>query len=136
MRFLKLLITVNLIFCFATAALSEEAYNYGKGWNNISKEARLYWVWGFITGQATLLEEFKTKKTMKYDISDMDASVVSDIMTDYYNDPGNSYIPWQYMTYIAKMKLKGKKTAEIETELSLLREYSDYLRTEKQKPKK
>jgi hypothetical protein len=39
------------------------------------------------------------------------------------------------MTYIAKMKLKGKSVADIEAQLALLREYADYLRTEKQKQK-
>lgn len=122
-----------LLFGITNIGFAAEAYNPGKSWMNISNDAKLYWVWGFTTGQEVLIEEFKTKKTLEYDITDMEAPVVCEVMTEYYKDPGNSYIPWKYMTYVAKMKLKGKSAADIETRLTLLREYSDY---ERQKLKK
>lgn len=135
MKLLKLLLAAYIIFGITSVGLAAEAYNSGKGWMNLSKDAKLYWVWGFASGQEVLLEEAKTKRTMKYDITDLEAPVICEIMTEYYKDPGNSYIPWKYMPYIAKMKLKGKSTADIETELALLREYSDYERRKLQMTK-
>jgi hypothetical protein len=127
---------VLCIICWlATEGLAGEAFNYGNAWMKNTKDDRLSWVWDFTNGQEVILEEVKPKKTLKYDITDMEAPVISEVMTEYYKDPGNSYIPWKYMTYIAKMKLKGKSAADIEAQLALLRQYSDYLRTESQKPK-
>lgn len=133
MRNIKWLLVICIICLFAAESLAYEAFNFGKVWMKNTKDGRLMWVWGFIDGQKAILEEAKAKETLKYDITDMEATVVSEVMTTYYKDPGNSYIPWQYMTYIAKMKLKGKTTTDIEAELALLREYSDYRRTELQK---
>jgi len=135
MKLLKLFLAACIIFGITGVGLAAETYNSGKIWMNLSKEAKLYWVWGFANGQEVLLEEAKTKKAMKYDITDLEAPVICEVMTEYYKDPGNSYIPWKYMTYIAKMKLKGKSIADIETELSLLREYSDYERKKLQMTK-
>jgi len=133
MRNMKWLLVPCIICLFAVESLAGEAFNFGKVWMKNTKDDRLMWVWGFIDGQKDILEEVKPKKILKYDVTDMEATVVSEVMTEYYKDPGNSYIPWRHMTYIVKMKLKGKSAADIEAELALLREYSDYRRTELQK---
>jgi len=139
MRNMKWLLVSCIIYLFAVESLAGEAFNFGKVWMKNTEANRLMWTWGFIDGQKDILEEVKEevklKKTLKYDITDMEATVVSEVMTEYYKDPGNSYIPWQYMTNIVKMKLKGKSTADIEAELELLRQYSDYRKTKLQESK-
>lgn len=52
-------------------------------------------------------------------------------MTQYYSDAANNYIPWKYMAYVAKLKLKGKSHKEIESELEFLRKYADWVRKSK-----
>jgi hypothetical protein len=78
-----------------------------------------------------ILEELKIKSTknLKHLILNKDAFVISKIMTQYYNNASNTYIPWKYMTYIAKMKLEGKSAQIIEKELEELREYAAFLRS-------
>lgn len=111
--------------CFA------KDFNFGEVWLKCSKDDRLVWAWGFTNGQELILEEMKVKSkdNLKYLMLVKDAQVISKIMTQYYNDASNTYTPWKYMTYIAKMKLEGKSAQRIEKELESFREYATYLRS-------
>ena len=126
------IIALSLIISFNIQLMADE-YNPGKSWLCMSEGSRLDWVWGFSQGQELILEELEIKShsNLKYIISLQDADVISDIMTQYYNDSSNTYIPWKYMTYIAKMKLEGKPAVKIAEQLELLRRYAAYERKKK-----
>ena len=113
-----------------TASFSGESFIFGKVWVSITKDSRVNWVWGFAQGQEVILEELeiKDKSNLKYFIPVNDADVISEIMTQYYDDFANCYIPWKYMASVAKMKLQGKSQKVIEKELERLRQYADWAR--------
>jgi hypothetical protein len=113
-----------------TLTLADNDFNYGKEWHQFDNGGRLAWVWGFYEGQRIILEdlEIKDDSKTKYIISRKDIDIIRNIMTQYYNDSANTYIPWKYMTYVAKMKLTGKSKNDIEKELEMLRAYADWLR--------
>jgi len=117
----------------ANFQLRANEYNPGESWLRISEGARLDWVWGFSQGQELILEELQIKSYshLKYFIPLDNADVISKIMTQYYNDSSNTYIPWKYMSYIAKMKLEGKPAVKIAEQLELLRQYATYERKKK-----
>lgn len=123
-----LLLFISILF-LSNFAIGDE-YNPGKMWSNWSEATRVNWVWGFSTGQELLLEELENKSSinLKYVIQVKDADTISEIMTQYYQDPSNTYIPWKYMTHIAKMKLEGRKNKDIQDELESLRQYANYMR--------
>jgi hypothetical protein len=122
------------VICFGfllfDESFSEDDFNYGKMWNSWNEGMRLNWVWGFSLGQDVIFEELqiKDKEKLRYYISPLDAEVITGIMTKFYADAANSFIPWKYLAYIAKMKLNGVGQTEIEKELELLRRYADWLR--------
>ncbi|MEW6715218.1 MAG: hypothetical protein AB1306_09035 [Nitrospirota bacterium] len=114
-------------------SVSKDGFNYGETWNSWDKNLRINWVWGFTLGQELIFEELeiKEKEKYKYYVSSFDADVISDIMTQYYSDAANTHIPWKYIAYAAKMKLKGKSHEQIEKELESFRGYADWLRKSK-----
>jgi len=122
------------LICFGllllNEAFSQDDFDYGKMWNSWSEGMRINWVWGFTLGQDVIFEELqiKDKEKFRYYVSPLDAQVITGIMTQFYADTANNYIPWKYMAYIAKMKLNGIAQKEIERELELLRRYADWLR--------
>ena len=122
--------------CFfaSNESFPQDRFNYSETWNSWGKNERLNWVLGFGMGQDLIFEELKIKekKKYKYYVGPYDVDLISDTMTQYYKDAANSRIPWQYMAYVAKMKLKGKSHLEIEKELELLREYVDWQRKPKE----
>lgn len=126
-----------IILALAHPCFSADGYKYGKMWLKWSKDTRLTWVWGFIHGQSTILEEINSnqtvKRTFKCVISESNAEVISEIMVNLYENASNTYISWKYMTYVAQMKLKGISGKEVESQLQLLRQYADYIRTKLQK---
>lgn len=126
------LFSTLIIFAISHTCLSADGLNYGRMWLEWSKDARLMWTWGFTEGQSTILEEINSnqavKQKFKFEISKSDADVISEIMSNLYEDAENSYIPWKYMTYVAKLKLRGIREKEIESQLQLLRQYADYER--------
>lgn len=119
---------------FSGTALFGGEYNPGKAWLEMSETGRLVWVWGFTKGQELTLEELQIKSTnnLNYLILYKDAEAISKIMSQDYNDAANTYIPWKYMTFIAKMKLEGNPVEKIGEQLELLRQYAAY---EREKPK-
>lgn len=125
------------VICFGLLlpieSFPEDGFNYGRTWNSWNKHLRINWVWGFTLGQEIIFEELGTKEMEKYKyyVSSSDVDVISDIMTQYYSDAANTHIPWKYMAYVAKMKLKGKSHEEIEKQLEFFREYADWLRKSK-----
>lgn len=116
---------------FSGTALLAEDFNYGEEWLKMSKGSRLMWVWGYTAGQTRILSELKIKSTknLKFLILVEDASVISKIMSQYYNEAANTHIPWCYMTYIAKMKLKGRSDHEIGKDFEGLRKHVAILRS-------
>lgn len=126
-------ISVFLI-CFGLSLLNEASsqddFNYGKTWNSWNEGMRNNWMWGFTLGQDVIFEELqiKDKEKLRYYVSPLDANIITGIMTQFYADAANNYIPWKYLAYIGKMKLNGIAQNEIEKELELLRRYADWLR--------
>lgn len=130
---LSLFATV-IFFTFINGSMGDE-FTFGKLWLNMSSNSRVNWVWGVAAGQELILEELQMKSTahLKYLISVNESDVIAEIITNYYNDSANTYIPWKYMTFIANMKLKGESATKIEKELESLRKYATYLREQRQK---
>ena len=128
-KLIAILCIISILFS-GTALLAED-FNYGEEWLQLSKGARLMWVWGYTAGQTRILSELKIKptKNLKFLILLEDASIISKIMCQYYNDAANTYIPWCYMTYIAKMKLNGRSAQEIGKEFEDLRRYAEIARS-------
>ncbi len=133
-RLLTVLCTTAILF--SVVNLRGEEYNPGKSWLNMSESDHLGWVWGLTKGQELILEELQIKSTenLNFLISFNNAEAISKIMSQYYKDGANTYIPWKYMTIVAKMKLEGKPAVKIEEKLELLRQYAAYERS-KQKNK-
>ena len=125
---------IAAILLSATTSFGQE-YNPGKSWLSWSHESRFNFVWGFTEGQALILEELKMKSTknLKWAISDNDVPAITEIMSQFYNDPANTYIPWKYMAFVAKMKLEGQPSTKIEEQLEMLRQYAMYERGKKKK---
>ena len=130
MKKLIAILCITAILFSGTALLAED-FNYGEEWLKMSKGSRLMWVWGYTAGQTRILSELKIKSTknLKFLILVEDASVISKIMSQYYNDPANIYIPWCHMTYIAKMKLKGRSVQEIGNNIEGLKMYAEIVRS-------
>jgi hypothetical protein len=130
-RLLIVLCTTAILF--SAVNLRGEEYNPGKSWLNWSEGEHLIWLWGFTKGQELILEELQIKSTknLKYFISFDDAEAISKIMSQYYKDVANTYIPWKYIATVAKKKLEGVPAAKIEVELELLRQYAAYERSKK-----
>lgn len=115
---------------FSGSALLGEERNPGRHWLELSEVERLIWVCGFAEGQQLILDELEIKVTIHLSslILLKDASAISKIMSQYYNDTANTYISWQFMTIIAKTKLEGKPMAIIEKALELGRQAGMALR--------
>ena len=130
MKKLTAILCITAILFSGTALLADD-FNYGEEWLKMSKGGRLMWVWGYTAGQTRILSELKIKSTknLKFRILFEDASIILKIMSQYYNDAANTYIPWCYMTYIANMKLKGRSAQEIGKEFEDLRKYAEILRS-------
>jgi hypothetical protein len=107
----------------------------GKMWLDCQYASRFYFVWGLTEGQALILEELKMKSTknLKWVISSDDVPAITDIISQFYNDSANTYIPWKYMAFVAKMKLEGQNSTKIEEQLEMLRQYAMYERGKKKK---
>ena len=89
-------ITLVILCTISTASRGEE-FVPGTSWLELSESDRLGWMWGFTLGQEVILEELQLKSTshLKYLIPVDDAKTISEIITQYYNDAANSYIPWK-----------------------------------------
>ena len=110
---------------------SSPDYNPGQAWLRMERSSRVVWVWGAAEGQKLVVEELQLKSTK--DLENLvpleSADVISDIMTQYYGDAANAYIPWKYMAVVAKMKLGGKTDAILNQRLQNLREYATFERS-------
>lgn len=115
---------------FSGSALQAREHNPGKMWLKMTEGERLLWVWGYTEGQQAILDELGIKVTIHLNwlILLKDASPISKIMTRYYNDPANTYIPLRFMVFTAKVKLEGKPTATIEKSLEIGRQLGMDLR--------
>ena len=128
-KIVHLSLAITFFLLFSNAVLGNE-FNPGKIWLKWSEGERLNWVWGLSKGQELILEElqYKDVSQLKYFIPFKDADTISAIVTQYYKHPSNTYIPWKYMTHIAKMKLEGFSSKIIEEQLELLRKYANFER--------
>ena len=118
------------IILFSGSTLLGEGDTPGRHWLKMTESERLLWVWGFTEGQQVILDELdiKVRVHLRFLILLKDARAISKIMSQYYNDTANTYIPWQTMTIIAKTKLEGKPMAIIEKALELGRQLGMALR--------
>jgi hypothetical protein len=131
---MKSFIVAIALLAFAwSGVLVGQEYNPGRSWSDFTFEKRLFWVWGASKGQELIFEELKIENDNSYEnaISMDDAESVSRIMTDLYNDPANTFIPWKYMMITAKLKLQGAPATRINERLELLRNYAAYERSKK-----
>lgn len=118
------------IILFSGSTLLGEERNPGRHWLKLSEVERMLWVWGFAEGQKLILSELGIKVRVHLNLLILlkDASAISKIMSQYYNDTANTYITWPFMTIIAKTKLEGKPMAIIEEALELSRQTGMKLR--------
>ena len=118
------------VILFSGSTLLGEEHNPGRQWLKMTESERLFWVWGFTEGQQLILSELeiKVRVHLRFLILLKDANAISKIMSQYYNDPANTYITWQFMAIIAKTKLEGKPMAIIEEALELSRQTGMKLR--------
>jgi len=128
-----LFVLSTTVILFSMVNLQGEEYNPGKSWMNLSEGEHLIWLWGFTKGQELILEELQINSTNNLNnlILFDDAEAVSKIMSLYYKDFANTYIPWKYMATVAKKKLAGIPGAKIEVELELLRQYAAHERSKR-----
>lgn len=123
-----------LVFFFSPLSnLAAAEFNYGASWLRMEETSRLMWVWGAGEGQDLLLEELKdaARNVKEHRLSSQKADTLAKIMTQYYQDAANHYVPWKYMAVVATMKLAGKTEAEVEERLRLLREYAEWACTQR-----
>jgi hypothetical protein len=115
-RLPSLLFSVSLIFATANASAQEQVlFDYGKQWNAWSSDRRLIFVEGFVEGQSATFfalfndlppgrrEQLRLERFTFYK-----SDVLSSVMTSLYADPGNTYIRYGSMVYIARDRLNGK----------------------------
>lgn len=119
-----------LLVAISTTGKAQE-YNPGRVWLGANADHQLFWVWGAADGQSLLVEELRVdkKKRLENRLLVKDAQTISEIMTQYYGDPANTYIPWHYMAVVANMKLNGQSAAALDERLRLLREYAAFQRS-------
>lgn len=121
----------NLMFClallFASAPVQgAEPHQYGRYWQDLSKEMKEQYVIGFKDGVSNALYHVRAKAYLEGDpknqkdlklVEDVmkvltnihsGARVLADVMTDLYKDPANTYIPPTELLIIAQAKLDGK----------------------------
>jgi hypothetical protein len=113
---------------------SQGDYNPGERWLRLDRDSRLIWLWGAAEGQSLLVEELSqgSRKGLKNVIPLDSADAIRDIMTQYYGDKANTYIPWKYLAVAARMKLEGSTDAALNERLRSLREYAASVRSKKQ----
>ncbi|NKC13323.1 MAG: hypothetical protein GKR94_14350 [Gammaproteobacteria bacterium] len=123
-------VVILIMFVWSSVSADQE-YNPGKSWSRVSTDSQVYWVWGASKGQELLFEELQIKNAGSYEnaIPMSDAQTISQVMSDLYRDPANTYVPWKYMMVVAKMKLHGATTGQVVERLELLRSYAAYERS-------
>jgi len=106
-----------------------ERYNYGKIWKSWTNYTRYVFLWGFQEGINsayfksakgwleereffTKPETLKVKKVRESVFLFFDIESIRDVVTDLYQDPANTYIPFDKIVYIARDKLKGESIEE------------------------
>jgi hypothetical protein len=133
-RTFALLLLILEAAAFHSHALAQD-YVPGDSWRRMEQSSQLVWVWGAAEGQSLLIEELPKPTATKLTnvVSTADAKVVSELMTQYYSDPSNSYIPWKYMAVVASRRLAGETETRLSEKLRLLREYAAF---ERARPKR
>ena len=124
------LLRVSLtIATIAMASVAFAAPNHGRFWNSLDDSSRELWVMGVASGQEILLEA--VPESVKIDgtlrISNRTAEALVEIMTEYYSDPANTFIPLNNMLVFANKKLSGSSESQLASELAELREYGKFL---------
>lgn len=126
---LQAAITVFFIFSLYTGAHAEDPFNYGAIWRAWPPVAQDAYLQGFTDGinaaywkarnswlDSAILQEKPEPETVKrvreavYPF--FSPAALSQMVSMLYQDPANTFIPWESMTYIARDKLKGKEIDE------------------------
>ena len=107
--------------------------NSGQEWATMTVLARAWYVKGFQEGTGYafnktvgfLIDRQGSVKDSEIEplrlatMTEHDASVLADLVTDLYRDPANTYITHAAMIYIARDKLNGKDTEPLLREARL-----------------
>ena len=131
MRLMKIKKLLTIILLISSSnLLNADEFIPGESWLNYSEHARFMWAWGVVDGQALILEENQDLNDLKINnkIQSNGLGAVVDIMTEYYKDPANIYIPKKYMVIVASMKLNGAKESDLNEKLALFRNYAMWLK--------
>jgi len=110
-------------------------YVPAEGWLASSESSRFDWTFGVTQGQALILEEINgdTSRIADSLLPADQVETLSQLITQYYQDASNAYIPWRYMAVIAAWRLAGKPEAVINKRLESLREYAQWARQQRKK---
>lgn len=127
-----LLKPLRLMFLVTGILVSQSAlanFDHGEFWNQMSEDMRTFWVMGVINGQEIVMESLpdsvSIEASVKIERPTKDA--IANLMTQYYADPANTFIPWNNMVVLANEKLGGKSEQYLAEKISKLRAYGKWL---------
>ena len=117
------------LMCSISNVFGSEQYNYANTWQSWTVYDRYVYLWGFQEGSntaylaaadnwlppGTLFQKPEAKEVKKVRESTFlffDLKTIRDVVTDLYNDPANSYIPFEKIIYVARDKLRGEDITE------------------------
>jgi hypothetical protein len=105
-------------------------YKPGAAWLAMSESSRFTWTFGATEGQTLIADELGPKSTLIKDnlLPSDKTDKLAKVITQYYRDAANIYIPWRYVAVVAAWKLTGRSETQINERLELLRQYSVWTR--------
>jgi hypothetical protein len=126
-------VTIAFALCMLlpfTCKAYDSDYKPGVAWLGMSETTRFTWTFGATQGQTLIAEELGTKSALIKDnlLPSDQADTLAKVITQYYRDAANTYIPWRYVAVVAAWKLTGRSESQINERLESLRKYAAWAR--------
>ncbi len=122
---IRILFLIVFLLTIPNIVLAEVPANQSKYWQSLTANERTYYLYGHQDGiyknffemfdiiskpldksESYKLNQLFTEMIIDYKV--IDVTVLSNVISDLYNDPANSYIEVGDMTRIARDKIQGK----------------------------